>query len=182
MKGYEHMNDATNDGQEPKNQEMVFAVKEELEQLKRERDEYLAGWQRAKADFINFKRDAEKLSVEIQKFTREDFVYQLLPILDHFALAEAHLPADRKSDEWVKGVIAIKTELAEILKREGVEMIEAVGKPFDPQFHESIGTLEAEGPENVVIEEVQRGYSLNGRVLRPAKVKISVTKSADRAL
>ena len=158
--------------------EVSVVGKEEIETLRRERDEYLAGWQRAKADFINFKRDAEKLSIEIQKFAREEFVYQLLPILDHFALAEAHLPEDRKGDEWTKGVLQIKTEIEDILKREGVEVIEALGKPFDPAFHESIGSVATEGPENVVMEEAQRGYSLNGRVLRPAKVKISVLKGA----
>lgn len=154
--------------------EVSVVGKEEIETLRRERDEYLAGWQRAKADFINFKRDTEKVLGEIQKFAREEFVYQFLPVLDHFSLAEAHLPAERKDDEWVKGVLQIKTELEDILKREGVEAIEAMGKPFDPQFHESLGALETDGPENVVVEELQRGYSLNGRVLRPAKVKISV--------
>ncbi|MBI2624473.1 nucleotide exchange factor GrpE [Candidatus Parcubacteria bacterium] len=170
------MDDHMTDGQEPKNQEMVSDVKEELEQLTRERDEYLAGWQRAKADFINFKRDAEKLAGEVQKFAREDFIYQLLPVLDHFMFAEAHLPDERRQDDWVKGVFQIKSELEDILKREGVEVMEAMGKPFNPECHESLGALETDGPENVVVDELQRGYVLNGRVLRPAKVKISVSK------
>lgn len=151
-----------------------------MEQVRRERDEYLAGWQRAKADFINFKRDAEKLAGEVQKFAREEFVYQLLPVLDHFELAEAHLPQERKNDDWVKGIFQIKVELEEILKREGVEVMAAMGKPFDPEFHESLGALETDGPENVVVDEVQRGYVLNGRVLRPAKVKISVKRIMDQ--
>lgn len=169
-----------NNEQEQNNQATGAVPADELEQLRRERDEYLAGWQRAKADFINYKRDVEKLTAEIQKFAREDFVYELLPVLDHFTLAESHLPPERTADEWTRGVLQIKGELEDILKREGVAVIEAVGKPFDPQYHESVGVVELDGPENVVVEEVQRGYALNGRVLRPAKVKISIKKDMNQ--
>ena len=148
----------------------------EVDELKAKCEEYLNGWKRERADFLNYKKDeAERIS-SLVKYANEDIIYKLIPILDNFNLAEQHA---NKDDESVKGLLLIKKQLEDLLAREGIESIEVLGKPFDPNFHEvieEIGPSEAlakEGEPGTVVAEVQKGYTLNGKLIRPAKVKIN---------
>jgi molecular chaperone GrpE len=106
------------------------------------------------------------------KFAAENIIEDLVPVLDSFDLALEHeMPKDVE-----RGVILIRSQLEDVLRRRGVEIIRAKGEQFDPGRHESVGEIESDGPEGVVIEELQRGYLLHGKVLRPARVKISRVK------
>lgn len=145
----------------------IKKTKDKLGLCEGERAEYLAGWQRAKADLINYKKEQEAKISEIFKFANEGLIYEILPALDSFELALSH-----KEDE---GTRQIYNQLKNILKSQGLEEIQVVGQPFDPQLHESVGeTTCPEGFEgkDIVAEEIQKGYKLNNKVIRASKVKI----------
>jgi len=96
-----------------------------------------------------------------------------LPILDNFEIAEKKLPENLKNDENIKGVLQIKAQIQDFLKNQGIEEIKSVGERFDPNFQEIVEMVEKPGVDSgIVIEEIQKGYKINGKVLRPAKVKI----------
>jgi molecular chaperone GrpE len=143
-----------------------------LEECQKQRDEYLAGWQRAKADLINFKREETERFQEIIRFFQEENLLKLLPILDNLNLAEKNLPEKLREDEHTQGLLNIKKQLEDLFKSQGVEEIKTEGK-FDPNFHEAVEMMENKDLESgTVFEEVQKGYKINNRVLRPAKVKV----------
>ncbi|MBI2038468.1 MAG: nucleotide exchange factor GrpE [Candidatus Nealsonbacteria bacterium] len=133
----------------------------ELEECKKQKDEYLAGWQRERADFLNYKKEEMERIGELLKYSGEEIVLNLLPILDNLDVAEKKLPDNLKNDENVKGLLMIKNQLEEFLKLQGVEEIKTAGEKFDANFMEAV---EKE-------EEERKGYKINGRLLRPAKVK-----------
>ena len=147
----------------------------ELEKLKQERDEYLNGWKRAKADFINYKREEDDRMRMLAEYARSAVLLRVLPILDSLSRAEKEIPADQKDSQVVKGFLQIVEQWQEFLKQEGIVVIETVGKPFNPEFHEAVGEEDPPvgGESGIIIEEVEKGYIRNGMVLRPAKVKVS---------
>lgn len=152
---------------------------DELEIAKREAAENLAGWQRSKADFLNYKKQQESFVSEVRKAAAEDCWLELLPVVDNFALATKHLPCDLQNSEWVRGVLHIQTMLEKLLADNGVEPIMALGKKFDPEIAEAVAETWGEEPAGEVTEEVQRGYLLRGKVLRAAKVKVAKGKKED---
>lgn len=135
--------------------------------------DYLNGWKRCLADFENYKKaEAERLGISLQ-FIKEDVLFDFLGVYDNFARVKEHLPPDLKDNEWVKGVLMVKSQFKEALKQQGIEEIKAKGEKFDPALHEALEEVEIEGRDTgIVCEVVQKGYTLNGRVLRPAKVKV----------
>ena len=143
----------------------------ELAECQKKRDEYLAGWQRARADFLNYKKEEAERMKEIIKYANEDFILKLLPILDNFEKAQ-EASSELEDDEYLKGFLQIKTQLRDFLKSLGVEEVESVGKKFDPNFHEVVEEVEKEGESGIIVEETQKGYLLEGKLIRPAKVKI----------
>jgi len=155
------------------NKEAGVLIKE-LEECEKLKNEYLAGWQRARADFINFRKEETERFVQVIAYANEAYILQTLYILDGFLLAEKTLPEKFKDDEYVKGLLLIKAQLSDFLKSQGVEPIEAVGKKFDPNFHEVVEEISKPDAEpGTIIEETQKGYLLDKKVLRAAKVKIS---------
>ena len=145
--------------------------KEDVEKLEQEREEYLNGWKRAKADLSNYKKDELKRLEDIARFANEDIIRDLLNILDSFELA---LRAMEKSGEVEKGVYLIQNQLEDLLRRRGLEKMDVQeGQLFDPGTHEAVMMMD--GPpekEGLVAEEIEKGYVLNGKIVRPAKVKI----------
>ncbi len=139
----------------------------ELEKLKQERDEYLNGWKRAKADLMNYQRDESKRLQDAMKYGMEMVMRDLILVLDSFALAETA----GKEDEGTK---AIRNQLSDVLKRQGLEKMKvSPGDKFDPNFHESLGEIPVEGGESgSVAVEIEAGYLLHGKVVRPARVKV----------
>jgi len=145
----------------------------ELEECQKLKEEYLAGWQRARADLLNYKKEEMERIGDILKYANVDLILKILPILDNFEIVGKKLSEDLKNDENVKGVLQIKNQILDFMKSQGVEEVKAVGEKFDPNFHEVVEEVEEKGKETgIIIEEIQKGYKINGRLLRPAKVKI----------
>lgn len=145
----------------------------ELETLQAQAQEFLDGWKRAQADYQNLKRETEKEKVELAKFTNLSMILELLPVVDNFNRAMRHLPSNGSADEWIKGIQAIHQQLKSVLAGMGVEEISTSGM-FDPALHESLSDEEREGvAAHTILEVLEPGYMLHGKVLRAAKVKIS---------
>jgi len=148
--------------------------KTEYEKLKRDAAEHLDGWKRAKADYINFKRETEQRQAAFSQFAAMAVLIGVIPVYDHLRTAAAHLPAEMKSDPWADGVLKIRQEFEKCLKDAGVEAMIAEGQPFDPARHEALGSEAREGvAPHMVVREVKAGYLLHGKVLIPAQVIVS---------
>lgn len=159
---------------EPKEELNPKNLEKQLEECEKLRNEYLAGWQRARADFLNYRKEELERAGEILKYAGSGLIFKILPILDNFEFAEKKLPENLKNDENVKGILQIKSQMQDFLKSQRVEEIKSVGEKFDPNLHEVIEEVEIKDKEQgLIVEEIQKGYKINGRLLRPARVKIS---------
>jgi molecular chaperone GrpE len=153
----------------------------EIEQLQRklaeaeqEAAESKQGWQRTAADFANYRRRTEQDREATLGLANEALLAKLLVVVDDFDRAIANVPADLAGNGWVEGVAAIDRKLDALLASEGLTPIDAVGKPFDPHEHEAIVQEErADVPEGTVVAELQRGYRIRDRILRPAMVAVA---------
>jgi molecular chaperone GrpE len=145
--------------------------KKELEDCQKQRDEYLAGWQRARADLLNYKKEETGRMGQIISYASEELMVKILPILDNLERAEEGMPKDLRDSDYFKGFLQIKGQIKNLLGNFGVEEIEAIGKKFDPNLHEVVGEVE-EGDPGEIKEVFQKGYIMQGRVIRPVKVKI----------
>ncbi|MBI4289189.1 MAG: nucleotide exchange factor GrpE [Chloroflexi bacterium] len=150
--------------------EDVEAVKAALAREKARAEEYLAGWQRAQADFINYKRRTEQEKADASKFASAMLILNLLPVLDDFQRAFASVSASLAGLTWVEGMQLVYRKMESVLEANGLSQIKAMGEKFDPRYHEAV--LHKEGDEGVVIEELQRGYRLHDKVIRPALVVV----------
>lgn len=154
-----------------KKSEELIALEAELEKLKKERDEYLDGWKRAKADYINYKKEEAGRFGEMMKFGNAAILEDLVGVLDSFDLG---LTVLKESDPARKGLALIENQLEDTLRKYGLERIQlSVGEKFNPSRHEAIAEIESKEPPGTVVEEAEKGYLLNGRVIRPVRVKIS---------
>jgi len=151
----------------------IEELEAQLEVAKKEAEENLAGWQRAKADFLNFKKDQERAMSDFRRYAKEDMILALLPTVDSFDLATKHLPEELKDSDWAKGIMCIKGMFENFLRDAGVSEIKSVGEKFDPNLHEAVGETESEEEEGTVTEEIQKGYRLGDKVIRAAKVKVA---------
>ena len=189
---------------EEKKEPTFEELKKKLEECQKLKDEYLAGWQRERADFLNYKKEEIERMGEMIKYVDVGIILNFLPILDNLEISDKKLSenlkvdelrssspfadarvgkedksssspfaAARVNDENVKGLLQIKTQIKDFLKNQGVEEIECLGKKFDPNSQEIVGEMEVKDKEpGTVIETIQKGYTINGRLLRPAKVKV----------
>jgi len=157
-----------------KKEDELESLKNELEEIRKKAEEYLSGWKRAKADYLNLKKDHEKHQVELIQFANAALLVQLLPIFDHYKLAIKHIPSEHEKTDWARGFIHVKKQIEEFLKNLGIEEIKTVGEKFNPEYHEAVSHEEKKdfAPETV-FEEVQAGYFLYGKVIKPAKVKVT---------
>lgn len=149
--------------------------------LQQERDkaaEYLDNWRRAAADFSNYKKRIEKDNAEFTKFANTTLITRLLPILDDFERAFQTVPDNLRALTWVDGIFLIARKMTAILEAEGLKPIEALNQPFDPRLHEAVIHEETDQHEDgIVIAELQKGYKLNDRVIRPTLVKVAKKKA-----
>ena len=150
--------------------EDVETLKKILAEEKAKAEANLAGWQRAQADFINYKRRSEQEKEEIGKFANSVLMLNLLPILDDLERAFASIPLQLAKLSWVDGIKLIERKLWASLEAQGLSQIKALGEPFDPKLHEA--AMHAKGKEGIVIEELQKGYKLHDRVVRPTMVVV----------
>ncbi len=144
---------------------------EDIETIKKQAEEYLNGWKRAKADYLNLKKEMEAQDKEIREWLSKIFLLPILDIMDSFNKAFGNVPANLKTEVWVEGIEGIKKQFENFLKAQGVEAMEVIGEKFDPSMHEAIESIDG-GESGRIIEEVRRGYLVNGEILRPAKVKV----------
>jgi molecular chaperone GrpE len=162
--------DRLDEAAEPSEADAARQVEADLAQLAAERDELRELAQRVQADFENYRKRAMREQTAVVERAGESLVQQLLSVLDSFELALGSLDG---ADEPVrKGVELVYAELFGVLERAGLERIDALGKPFDPNEHEAVMQEEGEG-EPVVCDILRTGYRLKGRVLRPATVKVT---------
>ncbi len=142
--------------------------------IEKELEEMRALLQRTQADFVNHRRRVEEDKATFVKFACNDLVGQLLPVLDNFALAARHVPEGIQKDNWVTGIQAIEKQLEQILQANGLEKLETTKTQFDPSLHEAVGTMsDNKHKDNEIIREELAGYTLNGKLLRPAKVIVN---------
>lgn len=148
-------------------------LKKELAEAQNKVKEYLNGWQRAQADYINREREIAKDKENWVKFANAGLVLQMLPIFDHLKQALNHLPGEDISN-WTEGIKQIKSQFEVLLKNLGVEEIKTLGNKFNPLEHEVVAKEKTaeEDKKDIIIKEVQPGYRMYGEVIRPAKVVI----------
>ena len=142
--------------------------------------EYLDGWKRAKADYENLLKEVTNERLQMGAFALAKVVEEFLPVYDHLKMAMKAAPAGEAETDtavlknWRDGITHIASEFAEVLKRLGVQEIIAAGEKFDPAIHETVGESAAGGVEaGTVIRELESGYRVNNRVIKPAKVIIA---------
>lgn len=176
------MSDVSSDGREnPAGDEnlpaetlegQIAAITAERDQLKAEKDELYDRVLRARAEFENARRRAERDRVEHLQFAAMELVKDILPILDDF---ERALKVQTTDNEYAKGVELIYQRMYDTLKKLGLEPIEAKGKPFDPNLHQAVDRVQTEEADDMtVLDEFQRGYNFRGKLLRPSMVKVAV--------
>ena len=149
-------------------------VRAKLEECEKAKDDYLRGWQRAKADYLNYKKEEVERVSQLIDSAIDNFIIGILPVFDNLKRAEEHLPSDIKDSEWTKGVLQVLKQFEKALRDQGVEEVDNQDKPFTPDNAQAVGEVEVEGKEpGIVVEVLEKGYLRNGRLLRPAKVKVS---------
>ena len=146
------------------------SLEDQVAQAKEDAQKYLANWQRAEADFQNYKKRVDQERDENRRFASAALVMNTLPILDDLERALMSVDAHLAGLTWLDGIRLIYRKLQLILENAGVSAIEVEGQQFDPRYHEAV--MHADGPEGMVLAEVQRGYKLHDRVLRPAMVVV----------
>jgi molecular chaperone GrpE len=171
-----------------------------LEKMQADLDSAINGWKRAQADFENYRKRKEAENKELIEFAKEVTVVKLLPIIDSLEQALRHMPSEEnqespvaeptsrhatgqariknqvffeKYQNWQTGINGILAQLDKTLGELGVKKIEALEKKFDPHLHEAIKEIESEREDGVVVDELQPGFMLNGKVIRPSQVTIS---------
>jgi molecular chaperone GrpE len=154
--------------------EQADPQEQELLQLRQQSEENYQRSLRTQADFDNFRRRTRQEKEEFAKYASQKVIEQLLPIIDNF---ERALAAGRESNDYealLKGVDMIYRQLDQALAGEGLKPMESVGQPFNPEFHQAIMQVESdEYEEGIIVSEIQKGYLLKDRVLRPAMVQVS---------
>ncbi len=152
----------------------IESLQEQLSTIEKKSAEYLEGWKRAKADYSNLKRETENRQVETIQYANAALIAELMPVVNNFTLALRHIPAESQEADWVKGLFFIKKQFEDFLRQLGIEPIKTVGEQFDPTLHDAMVSEEHEGTAaDIVFEEVMPGYTLHGKVLMPAKVKVA---------
>lgn len=175
MKEPEHIPEGPEDIQyeeESETPDIVKKLRERLASCEKEKEEYLTGWQRAKADYVNFKREVESSRAHERKAAHAEVLRDLLSVLDSFELAFSQKEAWEKTDPvWRKGIEGIHKEFLSVLSKHRLESFRPLGEEFDPTRQEAIGSKPVAAEQaDTVVEVVQPGYTLGDSVIRPAKV------------
>ena len=143
-------------------------LKQAQEEAKTHKEQYL----RTLADMDNLRKRTQREKEDLAKFANENILREILPVIDNLERAVEH--ADQEDNGLVEGVQMTLTQFSQVLDRFGVKSVEAMGQPFDPALHQAMGQLEsADQPVNTVVQQLQKGYQLNDRLLRPAFVMVA---------
>lgn len=145
-----------------------------IAELESQLEEYRQRLLRAQADFDNYRRRTQREKEEMAKYASMELITRLLPVLDNFERAIGASKGSGDFESLAKGVDMIHRQFLQLLEQEGLKPMETVGQPFNPEFHEAVMRVESdEHEEGIILEELQRGYILKDRVIRPAMVKVS---------
>lgn len=148
--------------------------KDKIIELQQKAGEYLAGWQRAKADYENLKRESEKSRIEFVQYANANLIIELLPVFDNFKAAFATIPEEDKNNAWVVGFQHIFKQLQDFFEAMQVKEIKTVGEQFNPEQHEAVEYVEdATVADNEIVKEIKSGYMMGDKVIQAAKVVVS---------
>jgi len=157
-------------------------LKEEVKSIDLEANKYLDHLKRLKAEYENYKKRAIKERQQIVLWSVEDFVKELLPVLDNL---ERAIDSSRSSQDFsslVEGIQLVESQFKSVLKKQGLKEIKAKGMQFDPYLHEAIMRIESKDyPDNLVVEELQKGYKFKDKVLRPSMVKVNKRDDSNKS-
>lgn len=160
----------------PHESETIKELQEIIQKLEKEKESYLEGWKRAKADLLNYKKEMEDKLKEFIKYSNEALILDLLPVLDSLDIAISNLSDQEKESSLGEGYILIQSQILSILKQHGLIELNPENQKFDPNFHEAIGVKKCErencdkSDDNLIIKVLAKGYILNDKLIRPAKV------------
>jgi molecular chaperone GrpE len=150
------------------------ALQQELDACQKQAEEYLDGWQRARAEFANYKKRIEREQAMVYQSAAGSVIRRYLEILDDLERALKNRPQSGEGAEWAKGIELVYRKFQSILESEGVQPMDAEGTFFDPNMHEAVTSEENDEFESgQIIEVLQKGYLLGDRVLRPAMVRVA---------
>lgn len=139
-------------------------------------EEYIDRIKHLQADFENYKKRVARERAEFERLVEDRAILKFIPVYDNLERAFRSFSRNNDRDSFIEGLEQIFAQFRGLLEKEGVEPIEALGKPFDPAFHEALFVVESDGEPNIILEEFERGYLRWGRVLRPSRVKVSRPK------
>lgn len=167
---------------ELKDTSQLDELKTQIEKLEKEKDDYLRGWQQERADVLNYKQKENERINGIIKFANQSILKNLISVLDDFNFTVSNLESLQDTDKemsknWevmLKGIYLIRNNLEHTLTEYGLVKIDSLGKTFNPAIHEAINYIsDPSKPADIITEELQNGYSLEGRTIRPAKVVVN---------
>jgi|FLYN01.1.fsa_nt_gi molecular chaperone GrpE len=150
------------------------SLAEQLAKAEAQAKEYLEGWQRARADYANYKKRVERELQESYQNASVDLLTKLFPILNDFERAMSNVPSELEGHTWLEGVMLIQKKFQKLLEENGVAVVDPTDEPFDPNFHEAVGTDEDTAVQSgYVTATLQKGYRVGDKVLRPALVRVA---------
>ena len=158
---------------------LIKKLKEKLKTCEKEKHEYMDGWQRERADFINYKKRIENEKIEVVKYANENLIAELVPVLDSFEMAFANKEAWEKADKnWRIGVEYIHSQLIKVLGENGLKIMNPLGEKFDPKFHVADKHVETDNEKDggKIIAVKKNGYMLNDRVIIAPQVTVAEFK------
>jgi len=159
---------------------LVKKLREKIKTLEKEKQEYMNGWQRERADFTNYKKRVENEKIEVIKYANESLLEEITQVLDSFEMAFSNKEAWEKVDKnWRVGVEYIHTQLLKILDENNFKTSNPIGEKFDPKFHIAVEhvTTDDEKKDGIITEVKKKGYILNDRVMKPAQVVVAEYKA-----
>ena len=155
---------------------LIKKLKDKIKTLEKEKQEYMNGWQRERADFINYKKRVEEEKIEVVKYANEALLEEITQVLDSFEMAFSNKEAWEKVDKnWRNGVEYIHTQLIKILDENNFKTSNPLGEKFDPKFHIAVEhvTTDDEKKDEIIVEVKKKGYILNDRVMKAAQVVVA---------
>lgn len=149
--------------------DLLLKMEKDLEEANQKIEEFTVAYQRAAADLQNFKRRSEEDQKNLVSFANSNILLEILPMIDNFERAIEHKP-ENVSKDWLEGILQIYNQFKQIIEKQGVEALVSEGVKYDPNYHEAM--LHCEGDDGIIVQELEKGYLLKGKVLRPAKVSV----------
>ncbi|OGN08816.1 MAG: nucleotide exchange factor GrpE [Candidatus Yanofskybacteria bacterium RIFCSPHIGHO2_02_FULL_39_10] len=147
----------------------IEKLNKELDECRKQAEEHLNNWKRERADFVNYKKDEAKRMGEFLKFSTEGIIVELVDVIDAIEVTRKNIPENKELKDWLDGFDSSLDKLENFLEKFGIKKIETEDTKFDPLLHEAVEVKDKDGDK---VEEVRPGYTMHGKVIRPARVRI----------